>query len=128
MVVIVEIGSSVEWEPAVDTPGKIVSAVTFYSLEAAEQKVNPQGQEVRSKYHRPKYGCETEEDDLQRVGVFGCDAERCRVFVMYVVDVSIQKRGMKRAMTPVEDEILAYKAEKDLPNDFKYWRQWQFNP
>lgn len=63
---------------------------------------------------RSAHSAKTQDHNLNGRSVFGCQPERSRVLVVYLVDVLVERTPMKHTMRPVVPGVLQHKEHSDL--------------
>lgn len=133
MVVVVVVCAGPERQEVSERPGEVVARVGVDGLEESERDPDVHRQDVQvlseeAVEERAGDGALGEDEDLERVGVLGGEAdggaEGCEsaralgthgaLTVVLLVDVLVQRAPVKRAVRPVVERVLEDEEEGDL--------------
>ena len=79
---VMKIGASIKWEPAIQAPGKVVAGVAFHGLDAAKGEICVQREKMRPYKHGSNQSGKAEKHDFEGMSIFRGYTEWSCVFVM----------------------------------------------
>lgn len=122
VVEVVVIRAGPERYPVPQAPREIVSGMSVDGLEQPENDPDVDGDDVEvgseeTVEERSTDGTGSEDKNLERMGVFSSETERCTVLVVHLVDVLVERTVVERSMGKVVPSILEDEEEGDLGED-----------
>lgn len=116
---IVVIGAGPEGQEVVQAPGELVARVSVNSLEKTENDPNVHGQDVQFAGNgAPENGradsAEAKDHDFDRGSVFCGKTEGCRILVVNLVDVLVERTPVQSTVRPVVPGVLEDEEDGDL--------------
>lgn len=105
------LGTSPERQDVSQAPGEIVATVGIDSLEETANNPHVHGEEVQipsqgNPEDRRADSSESEEHDFEGRGVLSSQTERCRVCMVQLVDVLVQRAVVQGAVEPIVPGVL----------------------
>mmetsp|Transcript_7693 Transcript_7693/g.15566 ORF Transcript_7693/g.15566 Transcript_7693/m.15566 type:complete len:92 (-) Transcript_7693:545-820(-) len=89
MMVVMEVSPTIEWEPTIDAPREVVSAVALYRLESTREEVPYQREEMRLKKQWSGHCGGPQDESFRRMRVLRGDSKRGRMQVMNTMNVFV---------------------------------------
>lgn len=116
------IGPGPERQPVPQAPREVVTRMSIDGLEKSEDDPDVDRDDVKVRSDEAVEegtadGAHTEDEDFEGVSVFGGESEGCRVLVVHLVDVLVERTVVECSVSEVMPGVFEDEEEGDLGDD-----------